>query len=163
MKKILIVVLLLGIASLASYAVWFSDTPAPKVSFTTLAGQKQDIASLKGQVVLVNFWATDCSGCIEEMAQMKSMFQQYGRHGFAIVAVAMNYDNPAYIRSFASKNQLPFMVTQDTSGEIAKAFGEIQLTPTTFLIDRQGRIIKRYVGVMDFKEIRQLIESNTRA
>jgi peroxiredoxin len=161
MKKILIALSALVIAGLASYTLWFSDTAAPNVSYTTLAGQKQDLAALKGQVVLVNFWATSCSGCIEEMPQMKRMYQQFKSKGFTVLAVAMDYDAPNYIKAYVDKNQLPFMVTYDAKGEVAKAFGEIQLTPTTFLIDRQGKIIKRYVGVMDFKEVLQLIESNT--
>jgi peroxiredoxin len=163
MKKVLIALILVLAAGAAAYTVWFSPTPAPAVRFTTLQGQQMDLASLKGKVVLVNFWATSCSGCIEEMAQMRQMTQKYGSAGFTVVAVAMNYDPPNYVQSFAQKNRLPFLVTMDTQGDIAKAFGDIQLTPSTFLIDRDGNIVKRYVGVMNFDEVRQLIERNTRA
>jgi peroxiredoxin len=162
MKKILIALFVIIVAGMAGYSLWFSAPPAPSVSFTTMAGQKVDTSSLKGKVVLVNFWATSCPGCVEEMPQIRQMYQQYGKDGFTVIAVAMNYDNPDYIRAFAAKDQLPFMITHDAAGTIAKAFGDIQLTPTTFLIDRSGHIVKRYVGVMDFREIRQLIEKNTR-
>jgi len=163
MKKILIALIVLVIAALAGNALWFSKNPAPKISFSTLTGQKIDSAALQGKVVLVNFWATSCPGCVEEMPQIKRMYQQYGAKGFTVVAVAMDYDPPNYVKAFVDKNQLPFMVTLDTQGTLAKAFGDIQLAPTSFLIDRQGNIVKRYVGVMDFKEIRQLIDANTRS
>jgi peroxiredoxin len=161
MKKVLIALCLVAVAGMAAYSLWFSATPAPDFTITTLAGQKVDSAGLKGKVVLVNFWATSCPGCVEEMPQIRQMYQQYGKSGFEVVAVAMNYDNPDYIKAFVAKNQLPFMVTYDSQGAIAKAFGDIQLTPTTFLIDRSGHIVKSYVGVMNFAEIRQLIAKST--
>ena len=163
MKKILIAVSAVVILACAGYALWFSANPAPEVSFTTLSGQRLSLASLKGKVVLVNFWATSCPGCVEEMPQIKRMYQQYSGQGLAVLAVAMSYDPPNYVASFVSNNRLPFMVAHDTQGSIAHAFGDIQLTPTTFLIDKQGRILKSYVGVMDFKEVNQLIENGLRA
>ena len=163
MKKILIALTVILIAGFAGHALWFGATPAPAVGFTTLKGENIQMSALKGKVVLVNFWATSCSGCVEEMPQIRQMYEQYVKEGLTVVAVAMDYDNPDYIKAFVAKNRLPFTIVHDTQGSIAKAFGDIQLTPTTFLIDREGRIVKRYVGVMDFKEIRQLIAQNTRA
>lgn len=161
MKKILIALFLFLVACMAAYSLWFSATPAPAVTISTLDGRKVDLAALKGQVVLVNFWATSCPGCVEEMPQIRQMYQQYAKSGFTVIAVALDYDSPDYIKAFVAKNQLPFMIAHDSQGTIAKAFGDIQLAPTSFLIDRQGRIVKRYIGVMDFKEVRRLIEKNT--
>lgn len=160
-KRIAIALVAVLVAGLAAYALWFGDTPAPSFSYTTLNGQQANSRAFDGKVVLVNFWATSCSGCVEEMAQMKDMYRHYAPAGFTVLAVAMNYDNPDYIRTFATRNGLPFAVSHDRDGSIAKAFGDIQLTPTTFLIDRRGRIVKRYVGVMDFNEVRRLIADNT--
>ncbi|WP_047249227.1 TlpA family protein disulfide reductase [Chromobacterium subtsugae] len=158
MKKGLIAALaLLAIASIA-YALLFSRNPAPEVKLTSLAGVSTNTAALKGKVVLVNFWATSCPGCVEEMPEIKKLHQQYAGKGLNVVAVAMSYDPPNYVQSFVAHNQLPFFVALDPQGEVAKAFGDIQLAPTTFLIDKQGNIIKRYVGVMNFPEVRRLIE-----
>jgi len=157
MKKVLIALLAVAIIGLVAYTLLFDRNAAPQVSYTSLSGQQADTASLKGKVVLVNFWATSCSGCVEEMPEIKKLHQQYGARGLQIMAVAMSYDPPNYVQAFVQQNQLPFFVALDGQGSIAKAFGDIQLAPTTFLIDKQGNILKRYVGVMDFKEVHQIL------
>jgi len=72
--------------------------------------------------------------------------------------VAMSYDPPAYVANFAERRQLPFSVAIDNTGVIARAFGDIRLTPTTFLIDKRGAIVKRYVGAPDFAALNKLVE-----
>jgi peroxiredoxin len=74
------------------------------------------------------------------------------------VAVAMSYDPPSYVVNFAQTRKLPFKVAIDNTGAVAKAWGDIKLTPTTYLVDKQGAIVKKYVGKPDFKEMNQLIE-----
>ncbi|POZ63256.1 TlpA family protein disulfide reductase [Chromobacterium alticapitis] len=158
-KGLLILVAVLAVAGIA-YSLLFSRQPAPEVKLTSLAGVSTSTAALKGKVVLVNFWATSCPGCVEEMPEIKKLHQDYAGKGLNVLAVAMSYDPPNYVQSFVAKYQLPFFVALDTQGDVAKAFGDIQLAPTTFLIDKQGNIIKRYVGVMDFAEVRKLIEQH---
>ncbi|MFC3626499.1 TlpA family protein disulfide reductase [Vogesella amnigena] len=136
---------------------------APAVQYTSLSGQQASTDSLKGKVVLVNFWATSCSGCMAEMPKLVATQQKYGAQGYQTVAVAMSYDPPNYVQSYVSDKKLPFFVTLDSQGSIAKAFGDIQLTPTSILIDKQGNIIKRFVGEPNFDELHQLIEQNLKA
>lgn len=158
MKKLLIVVLVLALGGLA----WFSlqRGSAPEVSYRTLSGEKVAQSSLKGKVVLVNFWATSCPGCVQEMPEMSKMYRQHAAAGLEVVAVAMSYDPPNYVKAYAEKNALPFKVALDSDGSVARAFGDVQLTPTTFLIDRDGKVLKRYVGVMNFAEVEQLIQQS---
>ncbi|ATP30435.1 thioredoxin [Chromobacterium violaceum] len=160
MKKGLIIALALLVAAGAAYKLMFSGSPAPEVKLTSLTGAVTSTSALKGKVVLVNFWATSCPGCVEEMPEIKKLHQKYGGKGLNVLAVAMSYDPPNYVQNFVAKNQLPFFVALDPQGATAKAFGDIQLAPTTFLIDKQGNIIKRYVGVMNFAEVRKLIEQH---
>ncbi len=101
-------------------------------------------------MVLVNFWATDCAVCVREMPHLVSTYRKYRAQGFETIAVAMKYDPPNYVLNYVEKTALPFTVTLDPMGELARAFGDVKLTPTTFVIDRQGRIVTRILGEPDF-------------
>jgi peroxiredoxin len=163
MKKGIIGLIALVAVSLIGYAVWFNRSSAPEVSYTSLKGETTSNSQLKGKVVLINFWATSCTGCVEEMDQIKETYLRYQPQGYETVAVAMNYDPPNYVKTFVEQRGLPFFVTLDSSGAIAKAYGDIQLVPTSFLIGKDGKIIKRFVGNLDFKEVSQLIEQALKA
>ena len=132
--------------------------PAPAATFNTLKGEQLSTSSLRGKVVLVNFWATSCGSCIAEMPQMAGTFNKYREQGFELVAVAMSYDPPQYVQNYAETRALPFTVALDSNGSNAKAFGDVQLTPTAFLIDKDGNIMKRFVGVPDEAGLHRLIE-----
>jgi peroxiredoxin len=132
--------------------------PAPQVDYTLLDGQKTSTAQLKGQVVLVNFWATSCTTCVAEMPEIMATYEKYKGQGYQTVAVAMAYDPPAYVANFAQTRKLPFGVAIDNTGNIAKGFGDVQLTPTSFLINKRGEIVKRYVGAPDFEALHALVE-----
>lgn len=92
------------------------------------------------------------------MPQIISTFEKYRGKGFDTVAVAMQYDPPSYVVNFAQTRQLPFAVAIDNTGAIAQAWGPVQLTPTTFLLNKKGEVVKRYVGEPNFDELHQLIE-----
>ena len=134
-----------------------SQQAAPNLPFTQLDGSKHTLAELKGKVTLINFWATSCSTCVKEMPQMVATYQKFQSQGLETLAVAMEYDPPAYVMQFAQSRQLPFRVAIDHSGELAKGFGEVQLTPTTFVVNKKGEIVKRYVGEPDFAALHGLL------
>lgn len=131
---------------------------APDSTFVLVDGAQTTTADLKGKVTLVNFWATTCVSCVKEMPALVSTYNKYKDQGFETVAVAMSYDPPAWVLNFAQTRQLPFKVALDNTGEIAQSWGDVKLTPTTYLVDRQGRIVKRYVGEPDFAALHTLIE-----
>jgi peroxiredoxin len=130
---------------------------APAVSYTLLDGRKSDLASLRGHVVLVNFWATDCAPCVEEMPAMVANWRRFSPQGFETLAVAMHYDPPALVSNFAQARALPFGVVIDNTGEIAQRLGNVQFTPTSLLINKRGEIVRRWVGKTDFEAIAPLI------
>lgn len=132
---------------------------APKAAeFVSIKGEKTSLEKLKGKVVLVNFWATNCPGCIAEMPALIETHNKYQPKGLETIAVAMSYDPPNYVLAYAEKNKLPFFVTLDVSGEHARDFNDVKLTPTTYVIDKQGHIIQRVVGELDFPKLHALIE-----
>lgn len=159
MKKIAFIVVVIAAAiGLAIWGMGDSRAEAPEVSFTDLQGKKFTTSDLRGKVVLVKFWATDCTTCVAQMPDNIKNHQQYADQGFDIIAVAMKHDPLDYVKNFTTSRDLPFTVVSDSDGQISKAFGDIRLTPTAFLLDKQGRIIKRYLGNYDKQEFTQTVE-----
>ena len=157
------VVAVLAALAVAGYKSLSVPSKAPDVVFTSLTGERISMASLRGKVVLVNFWATSCSTCIKEMPQMVQTYDRFKGRGLDFVAVAMSYDPPNYVLNYAQTRRLPFTVSLDSNDVLAKSFGHVKLTPTTFLIDQQGNIIKRYVGEPDFNALHQLLDKTLAA
>jgi len=140
------------------YFAFGAQQRAPDATFTLLSGQKISTSGdLKGKVYLVNFWATNCETCMKEMPEMINTYNRFKGRGLEFVAVAMSYDAPMYVTNYAQTRNLPFKVAMD-DGSAAKQFGNVQLTPTTFVIDRNGKILKRYVGEPSFSELDALLE-----
>lgn len=156
--KPLVAIVLVAALAITGFFVLYAKSPAPNVGFTDLTGQKFTMSDLRGKVVMINFWATNCVTCIKEMPAMTETYRKYNEKGLDFIAVAMSYDPPNYVLNYAKTRQLPFKVALDTQGTIAKAFGDIQLTPTTLVIDKNGNIIKRYVGEPEFAELHKLLE-----
>ena len=131
---------------------------APESSFVLLDGTQTRTEQLQGKVTLVNFWATSCTTCVAEMPELVATYNKYKDKGYETLAVAMSYDPPAYVVNFAESRKLPFKVAIDNTGANAKAWGDVKLTPTTYLVNKRGEIVKRYVGTPDFAELHRLIE-----
>ena len=126
-------------------------------AMSTLAGKEIKIDDYQGKVVLVNFWATSCTGCMAEMPGLVKAQQTLGKDKLVTIAVAMSYDNLDYIQNYLAKTALPFEVVYDQTGVIAKAFGEVQLTPTSFVIGKDGRLMKKIVGELSEAELIKLV------
>jgi peroxiredoxin len=131
---------------------------APESSFVLLDGSTVSTQQLKGKVSLVNFWATSCTSCVAEMPELVTTYNKFKDRGYETVAVAMSYDPPSYVVNFAQTRQLPFKVAIDNTGGVARSWGDVKLTPTTFLVNKRGEIVKRFVGTPDFVELHQLID-----
>jgi len=141
-----------------AYFVLPEDPVAPEATFATIDGERLTTASLRGKVVLVNFWATDCIPCMREMPRIVHTYNRYRARGFETVAVAMSYDPPNHVRDYARKNALPFRIELDVSGALTGNFGDVRFIPTTFAIDRRGNIVKRYLGEPDLAALHSLLE-----
>jgi peroxiredoxin len=160
-KTVLIAVAaLVALAVVGSLIVVFTKPQmAPTVTFKTITGQQITSDSLKGKLVLVNFWATSCVSCIAEMPKLVQTYERNKGKGYETVAVAMSYDRPDFVMNFATRRALPFPVALDLDGNLAKQFGDVKITPTNILINEKGQIIKRWVGEPDFAQIQQWVDA----
>ena len=149
------VLMLAGLAGLAGCS---GAKLAPESTFVLLDGSKITSSNLKGKVTLVNFWATSCVTCVAEMPKIISTHNKYQSQGYDTLAIAMSYDPPSYVVNYTETRQLPFKVAIDNTGIVAKAWGDVKLTPTTYLVNKRGQIVKQYVGEPYFVALHQLIE-----
>jgi peroxiredoxin len=156
--RILLPIIAVIAAGSAAYLGYSETKPAPPATFTSIKGERVTTADLRGRVVLLNFWATDCVVCVREMPRLTETYRKFASRDFEMIAVAMRYDPPNYVLRYAEQNALPFKVALDPMGELAKAFGDVRLTPTTIVIDKQGNMIKRIIGEPDFSDLDALIE-----
>ncbi len=156
LKKSLLPIIV--VVLVAFVALQLNNKPtAPEVTFTTLDGRQISMASLKNKVVLVNFWATDCPGCIKEMPDLINTYQEYQYKGFEVIAVAMPYDPISQVQNYTQDKALPFPVTHDTNAEITMQFGKVNLTPTAFIYNKQGQLLQKTIGELDFNALKQLL------
>lgn len=148
--------------ALTSIVLWLAFTQAtheaPDISFTTITGKKITLKDLRGKSVLVTFWATDCPGCIKEIPHLIDLYKQYHDQGLEVIAVSMYYDPPSHVVDMTKALQLPYHVVLDLKAEHAHAFGDVQLTPSTFLIAPNGTIALHKTGAFDLVGMKTQIE-----
>lgn len=156
-KKLLLPIAVLGLLAF----VVFSYLNQPKIAdvvFTTIEGKKISMASLKGKVVLINFWATDCTSCVKEMPDLIKTYNTYHPKGFEVIAVAMPYDPPAQVVNYATQKALPFPVMHDGFGNITQRFGDVNVTPTAYIYNKEGKRIQRAIGTLNFDKLHALLD-----
>jgi len=145
------------LATLAYFTIFSGGLgTAPDVTVTSSEGKTIHL-NKPMKPVLVNFWATSCPGCIKEMPDLAKMKKALGDR-FELVAVSMDYDPSDQVQKFIKANPYPFTFVMDSDGKIAKAFGDIMLTPTSFLIAPNGTIVYRQVGEVQFDKVTQRIK-----
>jgi len=118
--------------------------PAPALALRDLDGHALDLAGYRGKVVLLDFWATWCVPCREEIPHLIALQRRYGSRGLAIIGISMD-DEEAPVREFRRKYGMNYPVAMGNV-EVAERYGGILGLPVAFLIDRDGRIVRRYDG-----------------
>jgi len=140
---------------------WYSQwlPPAPDVTFTSITGKKIVLKNLQGKIVIINFWATDCKSCLKEVPHLIEIYNNYHSQGLEIISVSMYYDLPNHVVAMRKNKKIPYDLALDLRAAHAKAFGNVQLTPTTFLINPQGQIILKKTGLFDIVVMEQHIQA----
>lgn len=147
-KDIIISVFALSILGAIGF-LWFSPSgiqKAPGLELQLIDGNKINLEELKGKPVMVTFWSTSCSGCIKEMPHLTQMYNKLHNQGLEIIGIAMPYDRPDFVMEMVKAKKLPYKIAYDIKSEAVVAFGNVSLTPTTFLIDHNGKIVKKKIG-----------------
>ena len=151
---VLLTLLVLFFLSLAT------NKKVPEIVVTSITGEAIKLYQDKNNFTIINFWATDCPGCIKEMPGLTNIYNQLKGQGLQIIAVSMSYDPPNQVLNFTQKNKIPFPVVLDVDGQIARSFGDIRLTPTSILIDKNGKIIDKVIGELDFNKLNALLKKH---
>lgn len=136
---------------------WVSDLtqPAPAVSFRTMDGQPVSMESLRGKVVLVNFWATWCPYCLKEMPAIEEFYRDYRAKGFVVLALSTDQSEEE-VRAYLQKHPYDFPVAMSAGS--SHLFGEVSRIPTSFIIDKQGVIRHKVSGQLYYGHIKELVE-----
>jgi len=160
-KDTLIAIVGASIIGLLAY-VWLSPAgigPTPKLTLYPLDNQPMTLEQFHGKPILVTFWATSCTGCVKEIPHLVELHEKFGPHGLKIIGIAMKYDPPSHVTELVERRKLPYIITMDVDGSASRAFDDVQLTPTSFLISPQGRIVMKRIGDLDMALVTTQIES----
>jgi len=124
---------------------------APYFILPDLDGKMVSLKDFKGKVLILDFWATWCPPCREEIPHFQELYAKYRGKGFEVIGIALDQGGAKVVKPFAEKFNIGYTILLG-GAEISDAYGGIIGIPTTFVIDRKGQIIKKYVGYRD-KEV----------
>jgi peroxiredoxin len=134
-------------------------TTAPNVVFTAMDGNEIALDSLRGKPVIISFWSTSCQVCIEEMPALFALYERFHPQGLEIIGITMPYDPPDHVLNMINRRGIPYPVVLDLMGKYAAAFGQVAVTPTTFVIAPDGKVVAYHFGKIHPEELQTLITS----
>lgn len=138
----------------------FEAGTAPTATWKTMAGESLSLESMRGQVVLLDFWATWCKPCVKSMPELDAMYRDYQKLGLAVIGVAVETgkDREKKVKKFLAKKPVgyPIVIDEEEAGSW-EAFN-VGALPTLYLIDRDGRIVERWTGIIDMAAVRGAVD-----
>ncbi len=124
---------------------------APDFTLPSLKGQWVSLKDYRGKIVFINFWATWCPPCREEMPSMESLYQKLKGHNFVMLGISIDVKGEEVVRPYVKELGLNFTILLDTKNEISRLYG-ITGVPETFIIDQNGAIIMKIIGPRNWME-----------
>lgn len=148
MKRLVIVVLFLAVVFGGARSAWSADalisSMAPDFTLKDMQDKEVSLSSFKGRAVLLNFWASWCPTCTEEMPAINKLHKAYVGKGLTVVTVSTDKSRTG-LSNYLAKNQFDFVVLKDTDSKVARQF-KVSSIPMTFLLDKNGVVVRKYVG-----------------
>lgn len=144
---------------LAVGGLWLYYGATPAAEFVTIGGERITLRDLAGSPVLVNFWASNCHNCLEELPALSRLYQRYAGRGLKVIGVAMAYDMPSNVRAVAERLKIAYPVVFDHQGKHARAFSGVELVPYSVLLAPDGHVVMRKLGLLDMDALQVLIEN----
>ena len=159
MKKLLLPALAIIVCGLVAFALFANQRPvATPFSLLDLNNQPVSEKQLQGKVTLINFWYPSCPGCVIEMPKLIDTQAKFAGTAYQTIAISLPFNTEAEVRAYVAENKLPFIVAIDKTGQVGEDY-KVTLAPNSFLIDKQGKVIKAYLGEADWAELHQLIDA----
>lgn len=122
---------------------------APEFALQNLDGALVRLSDFEGQVRIVNFWATWCPPCRQEIPDFQALSEKYGDRGLTVIGISLDQTGPDAVRTFAEQIGMTYHTVMGAP-ETAHAYGDIRSIPTTFVIDQRGHIYQKYIGYRNF-------------
>ena len=129
----------------------------PDITVVTTTGERIALAEMRGAPLLVTFWASTCPTCMKEMPQLIELYNELSPRGLKVIGIAIFYDPPNRVLAMQQSRSIPYTIALDIDASASRAFGNVGLTPTTFLIAPDGRIVYQKTGSMDMDKVRDKI------
>lgn len=123
---------------------------APDFSLLDLDGKTVRLSDFNGQVRIVDFWATWCPPCRKEIPHFQALHEKYGTGGLTVIGVALDETGAEVVRPFVEEQRMTY-TSVIGSQDVARQYGGIEAIPTTFVIDKQGKVFRKYVGYRDYE------------
>jgi len=129
--------------------------PVPQFTLSSLDGKTVSMKNLSNKVVVIDFWATWCGPCREEIPHLNKLYSDYRGQGLEIIGISMD-DGPEAVKEFARGMRMEYPVVMGND-ELAEQFGGIPGIPTTFIVDRKGNIVKKFVGLPPAEALNRVV------
>lgn len=138
--------------------VSIADADLNDLMLPTTTGDSLSMADFEGQVILLNFWATWCGPCRYEIPDLIELQDEFGTEGFTVIGISLDEDDPVNVTQFAEAMEVNYPIALDQMGVFAEAFGGVYALPTTYILDREGQVAHRTIGLFPTETMKETLQ-----
>jgi len=131
--------------------------PVPDLTLKTLGGRSIQLAQQEGRVLLINFWATWCGPCRKEIPDLKALHSELNSKGLTVIGVALDRKGREVVEPYVEKQAIDYPIVVDSEGKAEAAFGPVRGLPTTIVVNADGKITKRVLGLFPTDQMKPML------